>query len=234
MQKSRNGIVAFIARLSVITCLLAGVLSVSGQAQGQRDLVGKDMVGIRLGPWLADGLTAEFETESVKVFTSSTAFHLEFFYLYQLKGTLYLDLMFGGTSRGDIRIDYDGPDGFESGFGTAGVYPIGVGLNLFPLANQPKQQIQPFVGAGGSVIIGTETIRTSGFSPRFGSFIGFSSESREAVGWYASGGVNWLVSDQIVLTAMGKYQSAKFNEELVGVKDFSGTQILVGAAYAYR
>ncbi len=221
-------------RLVLISCLVVIVLAGTLQAQEQRDLVGKNMVGVRLGPWLADGLTADFESDPVRLFTSATAFHLEFFYLYQLKGVLYLDLMFGGTSRGDIRIDYQSSTGFENGVGTAGVYPLSVGINLFPLANQENQQIQPFVGTGGSIIIGTETITTSGYRQRFGSFIGIKSESREAIGWYASGGVNWLVSPKIVLTAMGKYQSAKFSKELVGVKDFSGTQILFGAAYAYR
>ena len=80
--------------------LLAG----SPPAAAQVDLVDKNMVGIRLGPWLADGLTTDIETEYVRVVSSSTAFHLEFFYLYQLRGPLYLDLNLGGrrSSEGQV------------------------------------------------------------------------------------------------------------------------------------
>ncbi len=201
----------------------------------QVDLVGKNMVGVRLGPWLANGLTADIQTEYVQVYSSSTAFHLELFYLYHLKGPLYLDLSFGGVSRGDIHLDYDPPGAeVEEGFGTALVYPLGAGLAYLPLAMRPDQKIQPFLAAGGSVIIGTETISTSGYSNYFGGFYGLKSESREAVGWYAGAGVDWVLGRNFALSFIGKYQYAEFGKELAGVKDFSGAQILVGAAYTYR
>ncbi|MCP4712631.1 MAG: hypothetical protein GY869_28735 [Planctomycetes bacterium] len=140
----------------------------------------------------------------------------------------------GGVSRGDIRINYQNETEYETGFGTALVYPLGVGLGYFPLAPRPDQAIQPFVVAGGSLVIGTETISTTGYSPHIGGFYGLQSESREALGWYAGAGFDWVLGRSFALSAMGKYQYAKFSKELVGVKDFSGAQILIGAAYLYK
>ena len=135
-----------------ITIALLIILSGYLPAAAQLDLVGKNMVGVRLGPWLADGLTQDLETQnettSVRIASSSTAFHLEFFYLYQLKGSLYLDLSFGAVSRGDFRVDYISQTAEENGFGTAQVYPLSVGLGLFPLATRPNAKMQPFIEIG--------------------------------------------------------------------------------------
>lgn len=221
-------------RGSVSAIMLIVALLMSTPTMAQVDLVGKNMVGVRLGPWLAEGLTTDIETQYVRVMSSSTAFHLEMFYLYNLKGPLYLDINFGGVSRGDIRINYQTQTEYESGFGTALVYPLGVGLGYFPLATRVDQAIQPFITAGGSLVIGTETISTSGYSPYLGNFIGIQSESREALGWYAGTGFDWVLGRSFALSFIGKYQYAKFGKELVGVKDFSGVQILVGAAYTYQ
>ena len=219
--------------LAVVITLWSTLL-VSSPVWAQADLVGKNLIGVRLGPWLADGLTTDIKTEYVRVVSSSTAFHLELFYLYNLKGPLFLDLNFGGVSRGDIRINYQTETEYESGFGTAMVYPLGIGLGFVPLATRPNQAIQPFVTAGGSLVIGTETISSSGYSPYLGNFIGIQSESREALGWYAGAGLDWLLGRSFALSFICKYQYAHFGEELVGVKEYSGTQILVGAAYVYK
>jgi hypothetical protein len=235
VQRQLSGF--FRARRVVVIALLIFLSGYSATA-AQTDLVGKNMVGVRLGPWLADGLTRDLETKnettSVRVFSSSTAFHLEFFYLYQLKGPLYLDLNFGGVSRGDIRIDYISQTAEEKGFGTAQIYPLSIGLGLFPLATRPDTKMQPFAVAGGSLVIGTETISFAGRNVYVGNYVGIQSESRETIGWYAGGGLDWVMGRNFVLSFLGKYQHAIFSEELVGVKDFSGAQILIGAAYAYK
>jgi len=202
-------------------------------ADANSGIWGKNMVGVRLGPWLADGFTQDIRTREITVNSSSTAFHLEFFYLYNLRGPLYLDLNLGAVSRGDIRIDYFSDTYRESAIGTAGVYPLGVGFQLYPFAVNRTQKWQPFVLAGGSLVIGTETLSylTESY---LGSYLGVSAESREALGWYAGGGLNISLGETVSLSLLGKYQHAKFSEELVGVKDFSGAQILFGVAYMYK
>ena len=216
-------------------------LSGSAAAQGwepveepsQRYLAGKNMVGGRLGPWLADGLTESIETETVKVSSSSVAFHIEFFYEYNLAGPLYLDVNFGAVSRGDIRVETESQNGYFSAIGSAGVYPFGIGLKIYPLAANRTLSLQPFVSAGGSLLVGTETLSFIGGDNVVGNYVGYGSESREALGWYGGGGVTWILGQSFALSFLGKYQHAKFSEELVGQKDFSGVQILVGGAYLY-
>lgn len=221
----------------LLSCRLASHMIVAGfvtfclfgPASAQGDLAGKNMLGGRIGPWFAEGLTAEVETEEVYVNTSSTAFHLEFFYTYNLTGPLYLDFNLGAVSRGDISIEYKG----LTAFGTAGVYPLGIGLRLFPLAAKKNQMVHPFISAGGSLVIGTETLRHVA-DDYLRTYLGYTTESREALGWYAGVGVDLILGENFALTFLGKYQHAKFGKELVGVKDFSGGQILIGAAYLYE
>jgi hypothetical protein len=228
------------ALLWLATAVL-GTVSMAGTAAAGPGLAGKNIVGARLGPWLAGGLTEEFDNGNVQVSTSSTAFHLEFFYEYNLwdpsdnymPGSMYLDLNFGAVSRGDIRIQNVSTNPPVSALGTASVYPLGIGLQWFPLSGESEQLIQPLVTAGGSVIIGTETLSYIS-NNLLGSYLGWSSESREALGWYAGAGVNWILGENFALSFLGKYQHAKFGSELVGQRDFSGMQILVGAAYLYH
>jgi len=213
-----------------IPLTLWAVLCLVASASGQTDLVGKNLIGARLGPWFAEGFSVGVETENVRVVTSSTAIHLEFFYLYKLAGPLYLDVNLGAVSRGDIRVETED----EYGFGTAGVYPLGFGLQWIPLATRQHQTVQPFVAIGGSLVIGTETLSFVGTDDRIGTYIGYGSESREALGWYAGGGLDLVLGQSFALSFMGKYQHAHFGKELVGVKDYSGGQVLIGAAYLYR
>ncbi len=197
------------------------------------DLVGKSMVGARLGPWLSDELTSDIGTAEVRLSGPSTAFHLEMFYLYNLSGPMYLNINLGAVSRGDVRIEYQTQAENLYALGTAGVYPLGAGIDLFPLAGKPGQSVQPFVSAGGSVLFGTSTLRYVS-SNYLRDYYGISQDSREALGWYAGAGVDVLLGDSFSLTFSGKYQQAKFGKELLGAKDFSGAQILVGAAYVYK
>jgi hypothetical protein len=219
--------------VGILTIAVVGVLFPASSAVADPGIWGKNMVGGRVGPWFAEGFTKDIRTLNITVNSASTAFHLEIFYLYNLKGPLYLDLNMGAVSRGDIRIDYVGDAYRTSALGTAGVYPLNVGLQLYPLAVHRRQKLQPFIAAGGSIIIGTETLSYIS-DTNLGSYLGVSAESREALGWYAGGGLNFVIAESVSLSVLTKYQHAKFSKELVGEKDFSGMQVLVGAAYMYH
>ena len=227
----RKAIIRY-TRLVLVIAAIGNAYYTRPAAAGN-DLVGKNMVGVRLGPWLAEGLTTGIQTTQVKVVSSSTAFHLELFYEYHLSGPLFLDMNFGAVSRGDIRIETGSASARFSAIGTAGIFPLGIGLQVSPLAGRSEQSLQPFVALGGSLVIGTETL-SYGINSPVGTYVGYGSESRESLGWYAGGGFNWVLGANFALSALGKYQYAKFGKELVGVKDYSGAQILVGAAYLYH
>jgi len=224
---------SFQQTLVCLALAITAILALAPPASANTGISGKNMIGVRLGPWLADGFTKDIRTPEITVNSSSTAFHLEFFYLYNLKGPLYLDFNLGAVSRGDIRFDYASETYRESAIGTAGVYPLGVGFQIYPFAVNRTQKWQPFVMAGGSLVIGTETF-TYVTESYLGSYLGVDAQSREALGWYAGGGLNIVLAETVSLSLLAKYQHAKFSEELVGVKDFSGAQILFGAAYMYK
>ena len=147
-----------------------------------------------------------------------------------LMSTLYLDLNFGSVSRGDIRISRQFPGAVESSIGDATLYPIGVGLQWLPLAKSVETKFQPLVRAGGSLIIGTERLERV-IQDQIGYVVGVTSESRVDVGFYAGAGALLVLGRQFALRGETKYQHAKFSKELFGVRDYSGIQVLFGAAY---
>jgi hypothetical protein len=142
-------------------------------------------------------------------------------------------LNLGAVSRGDLRVTINTPSGPVSSFGDATLYPISLGLMWLPFARSTATRVQPAFRAGASLVIGTERLE-SVFQNQFGSYYGISSESRVAPGFYVATGVYWVLGAQFALTANVKYQHAKFTKELFGVRDYSGVQVLIGAAYLYH
>lgn len=187
----------------------------------------KALVGGQLGPWFTNELGKDITEPDVRLDASGTAFHLEFFYQPNLSGILNLDFSIGAINRGDLRIRADD----LSAFGNATLYPLSAGIIIFPMAKRTGQQLQPLLKAGGSLMIGTEVIEITNVD-YYG--IGVDSESRTSFGYYFGGGANLILSPSIALTGTVKYQQAKFDKELFGTKDYSGTIVLFGVAYMYR
>lgn len=208
---------------------LPGVSGVPDAARKQPTpgLWGKALVGGQLGPWFTSDFGNDIASPTVRLDASGTAFHLEFFYQPHLTGILNLDVNVGAINRGDLRIRTQD----ESAFGNATLYPLGVGIILYPMAKRVEQKFQPMVKAGGSLVIGTEILEIT-TSDYYG--IGTASESRTTLGYYFGAGGNLVLSPSFCLTGMVKYQQAEFDKELFGVRDYSGTQVLFGAAYMYR
>ncbi|MEW5701898.1 MAG: hypothetical protein AB1792_06685 [Candidatus Zixiibacteriota bacterium] len=188
---------------------------------------GKTLVGGQLGPWFSGNLQDDFVQSDVRLSASGTAFHLELFYQPHLTGALNLDLNFGAVSRGDLRASVTG----GSALGNATLYPLGAGMIVFPLAKKEKTRLQPFLRAGGSLVIGTERLDVV---TQDLYAVGTASRSRTAWGYYAGGGATWLLGTSMAIVGTVKYQYVKFDQELFGVRDYSGTQVLVGIAYLYR
>lgn len=187
----------------------------------------KALVGGQLGPWFTSDLGNDIATPNVRLDATATAFHLEFFYQPNLAGALNLDFSIGAINRGDLRIR----TGEVSAFGDATLYPLSAGLIVYPLAKNTRFQVQPLLKAGGSLVIGTERLEYQ-IVDYYG--IGVTEESRTAWGYYFGAGANLVLSPAFSLTGSAKYQHAKFDEELFGARDYSGTIVLFGAAYMYR
>ncbi|MBI3872122.1 MAG: hypothetical protein HY304_03480 [candidate division Zixibacteria bacterium] len=190
-------------------------------------LWGKTLTGGHLGPWFARDFGHDVTQPGVRLDASSTAFHLEFFYQPHLMSILNLDFNVGAVSRGDLRQR----DATSSVLGTATLVPIGAGVIAFPLARFTGLRLQPSLRAGGSLVIGTERFERL-YQNTYG--VGTSTQSRSTWGYYAGGGLNWLLGPSVALIGSVKYQRARFDNELFGLREYSGTQVLFGAAYLYR
>ncbi|HWO57204.1 MAG TPA: hypothetical protein VNN55_06530 [bacterium] len=188
---------------------------------------GKALVGGQLGPWFTSDLGNEITEPNARLDASNTAFHLEFFYQPHMTGILNLDFSIGAINRGDLRVR----TGEEDIFGDATIYPLSAGIILYPMAKRTQQKLQPSLRAGGSLVVGTELFE---INLARSNLIGFDTESRTALGYYFGAGANLVLSPSFCLTGTVKYQRAKFDKELFGVKDYSGTMVLIGAAYMYR
>lgn len=192
-------------------------------------LWGKNIVGGHLGPWISDGFGNDVSSPDGQFQGSKTAFHLEFFYQPHLIGIVNLDVSVGAISRGQFRIASPDPD--INNFGDATLYPIGVGVIVSPFAKQSQWRLQPNFRVGVSLIVLTERIE---FRQGNGFLIGVRTETEAKFGYYAGGGVNWVMGRKFMLTSLVKYQHAKFGDGVAGAGNFSGVQILVGAAFLYR
>jgi hypothetical protein len=187
----------------------------------------KNVAGVLVGPWFTRDLGNDIATPDVRLTSSGTAFHIEFFYQPRLRGALNLEISVGAINRGDMRIQ----NSSVSEFGDATLYPMNLGLALRPLAHNTSLRLQPCIQGGGSLVIGTERLQYE-VADMLG--VGLDSQSRTALGYYFGGGLAWNLSPSLCLTSTVKYHHAKFNQELFGVKDYSGVLVLFGVAYMYR
>ena len=188
----------------------------------------KNALGGQLGPWFSSNLSSTFSDTDARLTANSTAFHMEFFYQPHLAGIVNLDLNAGAVGRGEMRIS----TGTVSSYGTATIYPIGFGVRLAPFAKSSRWPLQPMIRLGGTMLIGTEQFETA-LTFSNGTYVGTSTRSRWAIGFYGGAGFAWVAGERIALTACVKYQHARFTNEVFGSKDYSGIQVLVGVMYLY-
>lgn len=188
---------------------------------------GKSALGGQLGPWFSSNLTSS--SPELRLVVNSTAFHMEFFYQPRLSATVNLDLNVGAVSRGEMRIQTP----TESTYGTASIYPIGLGFRFAPFAKSTSVSLQPILRVGGSILVGTEQFEAALRYPD-GTYYGTSIRSRWALGFYGGAGLAWVLGETFALTGCVKYQYARFSKDLFGAKDYSGVQVLLGGMYLYR
>jgi hypothetical protein len=185
----------------------------------------KSLLGGQLGPWFAGDLAEDIQTPQVRLDASNTAFHLELFYQPHLTGILNLDCNVGAINRGDLRATSGG----SSTFADVTLYPLSAGFILFPLAGNTSASFQPSIRAGGSLVVGT--IQSEGENSQY---YWVNYDSKTTWGYYIGAGANVVMSPSFSLTGTVKYQYAEFDENLFVNRDYSGVQVLIGAAYMYR
>jgi len=193
------------------------------------DLKGLSCVGIRLGV----GHTVQDEPDqrysNYEISADANGFYSEAFFNWHFLNEVALEIAQAALTRGEFRWNVE--DG--NFFGNINLYPIMFGIKLKPLASQLSQYYQPFVGGGGSIIVGRAVIEGGTvFDPYV--YIDRSAESETALGWWLSGGFESFVSSTICITSQFRYQHMKFDKPVGGYIDHSGYQITFGVAYIFR
>ncbi|HUU45741.1 MAG TPA: hypothetical protein VM118_08405 [Acidobacteriota bacterium] len=240
-----------LARSAVLllkTIIVLSLLLAVGTARAQSDPVGnhglpravsdppslwhRSAAGVLLGPWFAGDFGKDLTGAGSNFKGNETGFHFEFFFNPHLTGVTYADLSLGAISRGQMRISqYPDTDSALSYYGDVTLYPIGLGVMIAPFAKNTGMRLQPMIRAGGSVLILTqrgETTRLSDYA------YAVDTDTHVEIGYYAGAGLSWILGHQVMLLGGVKYQHAEFNTDLLAGGNYSGIQVLFGAAYLYR
>ncbi|HSG99332.1 MAG TPA: hypothetical protein VLB27_04740 [candidate division Zixibacteria bacterium] len=199
-------------------------------ADESRGIWKRNILGGHLGPWFAQDFGKDIEEAGLDFRGSETGFHLELFYQPNVLGVMYADLNIGAISRGQIRRTRSQSSG-EFFFGDVTLYPVGMGVMIAPLAQKTELRFQPMFRAGVSLLILSQRGETTIFNQR-DVFIDIDTHTE--FGWYAGVGGAYVLGRSVILVGGAKYQFAEFDTDLLAGGNYSGVQILFGAAYLYR
>lgn len=185
-----------------------------------------------MGPWFAQNFGKDITLSGGRLNGNETGFILEFFYQPHLKGVVSGDINVGAIGRGQLNIDlFRGTDSAIASFGDVTLYPLGLGLVVAPFARNVGQRFQPTLRAGGSLLVLTQRGETRRVND---IFIRVDVDTDIEFGYYVGAGVNWVLGHRLMLVSGAKYQFAEFDEDLLAGGNYSGWQVLFGAAYLYR
>ncbi|MBU1318970.1 MAG: outer membrane beta-barrel protein [candidate division Zixibacteria bacterium] len=224
-------------RLRLMTALLFTLLLQAAWAQddshntikGNR---GNQLVGVRLGIYhFTSNEESIFGDNLISSSTTNNGFAAEVFFNYFFLDQTALEVSLGNANRGDILYENESIGRL---FGSAGVYPMTLGLKITPLSGIVSGHYQPYIHGGGSLVVTREIFEGGTLYTDQYAYYDFGSKSRTAFGWWAGGGFESYVSSTIAVTSNFKYYSIDYSKYIAGYKDHSGYQISVGIAYIFR
>ncbi len=196
---------------------LSGARSVMAGPFGE-----KDMVGGRVGVWVntgdegtAVGLSGiEQKVASANVFG-------ELMYSHALSNFFRADIGLGVSNRSEIAASGN------TFTGAINIYPVQVALRVYPLGGTGLGRLYPYFLGGIGLYIGSQT----GSSFRS---LGFTSTTATDLNYVVGGGIDIPVAETIALTTSAKYYQIDFGSGgFLGLQNYSGYSIAVGAAYIF-
>jgi hypothetical protein len=109
------------------------------------------------------------------------------------------------------------------------LFPISLGLRVYPVAPAGTGRILPYLAAGGSLVVGVQVLESSTFQ------FNYSSETTATLGGLVGMGIDYRLADRWLCGVYAGYQRARFSRPLSdlpgGVSDFSGPQFLLSFSY---
>lgn len=182
-------------------------------------------LGVMLGVYSADNLDSADLGSGISRQRRSSDMYLMITGTRRFTGHLSIVASLGALARGDAFIR-------QGGYLTRAkltIFPLSLGLRLYPVALAPGRRIFPYLSAGGSLVLGVQVFESSTFQ------FDYSSDTRATLGGNMGAGVDYRVAEKILLGLYGGYQRARFSTPLSdlpgGVSDFSGPQFLFTFSY---
>jgi len=182
----------------------------------------RDMAGGRFGPWVNtgdDGTTTGINGVQQQV--ANANLFAELFYSHALSNFFRADIGIGVSNRSDITATQN------SFTGGINLYPVQVGLRIYPLGGMGLGKLYPYFLGGFGLYIGSQT----GSSFRS---LGISSSTATDLNYVIGAGLDIPVAETIAITTAAKYYPIDFGSDgFLGLQNYSGYSITAGVAYLF-
>lgn len=207
-------------RFFFFSCFLLGILLPSLCLA--EDLSSVDMLGVRIGFWSAPE-AKNVETDLFWEEVPVTERYLELFLSSGLKKRFSREISLGLYWRGETElydIDPKTRIKYTLYYHKVVLLPISLGFKFYPLSPVKNSRWHPYIGAGVGLVLGIEKY----YSEYWGNYSNISP----TFGWHVGGGIEFKLSQSIVIGADFKYRGVNFREEIGGLKDYSGPGATLG------
>ena len=194
-----------------------------------KDLSSAYMVGIRFGFWNSVKAKNIENPSDQEIMSKVTAPYGEFYLSSGLKKGFALELSLGSCYRGETRYH----DSYGYYWKRVNIYPFSAQLKFYPLSPIKKSKWQPYVDAGVGFVSGIEDLRFGEYAGPL-LLVGSGTNTYTTFGWHAGGGIEFVLSRLFVIGADFKYRGVNFNENVGGLKDYSGPQATLGFSYVLK
>ncbi|MCK4857161.1 MAG: outer membrane beta-barrel protein [candidate division Zixibacteria bacterium] len=217
------------ANKSIHTLLLLLLLSsmlTAAQPAGTIEL------GARIGIFSNSVNELENKNTSVRLFGNKRNLCYEGFFGYFILPQAALVVNLGSYSKGDISVQgTQDAVGQRTFIGSAGIYPIQIGVKLEPFTGQLVAGMSPFLEGGGALIIGSESISQLYYDRYYDAWTDGVLKTETDWNWWLGGGALVSLSSTVRLDLMVKYIRIEFSGDIAGIRDYSGWQVSVGIGY---
>jgi opacity protein-like surface antigen len=187
------------------------------------------MIGIRFGFWNAVKAQNIKGSPDQEITSKVSGPYGEFFISSGLKKGFALEFSFGSYYRGETRYS----DPYGSYWKQVTIYPVSAGLKFYPLSSIKKSRWRPYVDAGVGLISGIEDLRIGEYAGSM-LLVGSGTNTYTTFGWHAGGGIEFVLNRFFVIGADFKYRGVNFNENVGGLKNYSGPQGTLGISYILK
>jgi len=182
----------------------------------------RDMAGGRIGAWVNTGDEGTVTgINGVQQTVSNANLFAELFYSHAFSNFFRADVGIGVSNRSDITAT---TNTFTGGIN---IYPVQLGLRVYPLGGTGLGKLYPYVLGGFGLYIGSQT----GSSFRS---LGIASSTATDLNYVVGGGIDIPVASTIAITTAAKYYQIDFGSDgFLGLQDYSGYSITAGVAYVF-